>query len=77
MVCQSDYDKLNQASLRQVDECVEEWWKPGERLQQEPVLTRDDPEQEVETAQTEAVRRGLLRQDERVGLCVSCPEGDG
>jgi hypothetical protein len=76
MKCQSDYDNEDQAQLRQADECVEEWWdpeaKPGQPGYRKP---QGDPDAEaVAVAESEGIRRGLLRVDEEGGVCLSCPE---
>jgi len=74
MKCQSDYDSEEQTLVRQADECVEEWWEPGapSSTGRTPLAVHAEPD--VGAAETEALKRGLLKQDESEGLCLSCPE---
>lgn len=76
MKCQSDYDSKEQAMLRQADECVDAWWEPDGRTAEKPPTEVENTDAQLETAETEAIRRGLLKRDESGDLCVSCPEGD-
>jgi hypothetical protein len=74
MKCQSDYDGEDQAIFRQSDECVEAWWDGESKATDDrpPEVEETDPP--MNTAETEAIRRGLLKQEESGDLCVSCPE---
>lgn len=74
MKCQSDYDSEDQVILRQVDECVEPWWDGENKGTDSRPPEVEETDQPVKTAETEAIRRGLLKQDESGDLCVSCPE---
>lgn len=76
MKCQSDYDNKDEAMMRQADECMEPWWDPDGSAAEESATKGETTDAQVGTAETEAIRRGLLKQDERGDLCVSCPEGD-
>ncbi len=76
MKCQSDYDSKNQAMLRQADECVDAWWEPDGRNAEVPPAEKANIDAQRGTAETEAIRRGLLKWDESGDLCASCPEGD-
>ncbi|MFC1833501.1 hypothetical protein ACFL2Q_02035 [Thermodesulfobacteriota bacterium] len=76
MKCQSDYDNKDEAMLRQTDECMDPWWEPDGRAAEEPPTEEETPDAQLGTAETESIRRGLLKQDESGDLCVSCPEGD-
>lgn len=74
MKCQSDYDNEEQAILRQGDECVQEWWDPESAQSEQKQTKKDDVLSTAETAEAEAIRRGLLKKDESGDLCISCPE---
>ncbi len=76
MVCQSDYDNEIQDILRQVDECVEEWWGESVRSTDERAQEIREAEPTRWAAETEAIRRGLLKHDGCGGLCIACPEGN-
>lgn len=76
MKCQSDYDDENQVALRQADECVEPWWEPASHAADESATEFENKDDLLGTAEKEALRRGLLKQDETGDLCVSCPERD-
>ncbi len=76
MKCQSDYDSKDEAMLRQADECMEAWWEPDGRTAEETPTEVETTDAQLGTAETEALRRGLLKQDESGDLCVSCPEED-
>lgn len=61
MKCQSDYDKEEQALVRQADDCVQEWWE-GESPS---VDARPSEAKEGETGgivEAEAIKRGLVKQ---------------
>jgi hypothetical protein len=71
MKCQSDFDKKNE-DLQQADECVTEWW---DGKQEEAAAPPKAAMTEAEAlAEAEAIRRGLVKVDEKEGLCMSCPE---
>jgi hypothetical protein len=76
MKCQSDYDNKDEAMLRQADECMDPWWEPDGHAAEEAPTEQQNTEEQLGAAETEAIRRGLLKQDESGDLCVSCPEGD-
>ncbi len=76
MKCQSDYDSKDEAILRQADECMEAWWEPDGSEAEGAPTEEETADAQLGTAETEAIRRGLLKQDESGDLCVSCPEGD-
>jgi hypothetical protein len=74
MKCASDYDSKDEVILRQSDECVEEWWEPQNHNPEDDIDKREEAKSTVVTAETEALRRGLIRHDESGELCLSCPE---
>ena len=74
MKCASDYDNQAEAIFRQADECVEEWWEPKERNPEKAIDQGDEVAPTEVIAESEALRRGLVRQDESGDLCLSCPE---
>ncbi|MFH0958943.1 MAG: hypothetical protein V1897_09605 [Pseudomonadota bacterium] len=76
MKCQSDYDNEEQALVRQADECVQPWWDGEAQSAADQSPKVKAPEQEVNTAESEALKRGLLKQEQSGELCLSCPEGD-
>jgi hypothetical protein len=76
MKCQSDFDNKDEAMLRQADECTEAWWEPEDRAAEEGPTEPENTDAQLGTAENEAIRRGLLKQEESGDLCVSCPEGD-
>jgi hypothetical protein len=73
MKCQSDYDREKQAELRQADECVEEWWEPGAQQAKPSAQTESEAAAAPATVAQEALRRGLLKEDEKGDTCLSCP----
>lgn len=76
MKCQSDFDNEKQEILRQVDECVTNWWETDKaETSNQPPAQAVVAESSV-TAEVEAKRRGLLREEESGELCLSCKEGD-
>lgn len=76
MKCQSDYDSEEQALVRQADECVQEWWEAESPSTNDRPPDEEEAEPALGTVGTEAIRRGLLKQVDPGGLCISCPEGD-
>lgn len=75
MKCQSDFDDDTEKTLRQADECVEPWWDgPDGSKPPETVSNTAAPPSPSESAEEEAVRRGLLRVDSEGETCLSCPE---
>ena len=74
MKCQSDYDNKDEAMLRQADECVDAWWEPDGGAADGFPTEVEDADMQLGTAEIEAMRRGLLKQEESGDLCVSCPD---
>ena len=74
MRCASDYDNEEQTMFRQADECVEEWWESESRHPETGLKRAVAVAQTDKNAETEALRRGLLREDESGKLCLACPE---
>ncbi|MEW6138648.1 MAG: hypothetical protein AB1733_10480 [Thermodesulfobacteriota bacterium] len=73
MKCQSDFEPKEQEILRQADECVEEWWEPGAEGKVPPQQKAEDAETS-DIATREALRRGLVKEDQTGDLCLACPE---
>jgi hypothetical protein len=64
IVCQSDYDKEDQFSTRQADECLENWWEP--EVEKAELSPKKDVGVSIShpIVDREARRRGLLRGEE-------------
>jgi hypothetical protein len=69
MKCQSDYDKEAEAQLRQADECVEEFWDPNAP---KPAPEAKPEDVGISAAEEEALKRGLVKVDEKGETCVAC-----
>jgi hypothetical protein len=72
MKCQSDYGPKDDV-LTQADECMEPWWESeSERPQSIASEAPKDSAQSI--IEQEALRRGLMQEDENGELCMSCPD---
>jgi hypothetical protein len=75
MKCQSDFDNTERELFRQSDDCFPEWWETENPASSSPPPRVKAASETDGTAENEAVRRGLLKKDEKGRMCVSCSEG--